>query len=136
MATRPTAYPGRKIVIFASELASAVGRHRYQSKKETFRKVWLRSHQQSFCFAHALQFKNDLRPILTECEELTNHFPSLKDDIDLVDFASVLRKSFVTFHLERSTGKFCPFLKLISLRATKKKKFWPRPKSWKKLQPK
>lgn len=119
MATRPTAYPGRKIVIFASELASAVGRHRYQSKKETFRKVWLRSHQQSFCFAHALQFKNDLRPILTECEELTNHFPSLKDDIDLVDFASVLRKVICDISLRKVYRKILSFLKVNLFKSNK-----------------
>jgi len=119
MATRPATYSSQKIVIFASELASAVGRHRYLSKEETFRKVWLRSHQQSFCFAHALQFKNDLRPMLTECEELTMHFPSLKNEIDLVDFAAVLRKVICDVSFRKVYRQILSFLKVELFQSNK-----------------
>ena len=119
MACRPTAHSSRNIVIFASELASAVGRHIYLSKEETFHKVWLRSHQQSFCFAHALQFKNDLRSILTESDELTTHFPSLKEEIDLVDFAAVLRKVICDISLRKVYRQILSLLKVKLLKSNK-----------------
>ena len=99
-------------MIFASELASAVGRHRYQSQEETFRKVWLRSHQQSFCFAHALQFKDDLRHLLTQSEELKTQFPSLEGaegEVELVDFGAILRKIICDVSLRKVTTKFSHF---------------------------
>lgn len=119
MACRPTAHSSRNIVIFASELASAVGRHRYIKKEETFRKVWLRSHQQSFCFAHALQFKNDLRSILTESEELTTHFSLLKEEIDLVDFATVLRKIICDISLRKIYRQILSHLKVKLFKSNK-----------------
>lgn len=119
MAFRPTTRSSRNIVIFASELAGAAGRHRYLSKQETFRKVWLRTHQQSFCFAHALQFKNDLRSILTECEALTTHFPSLKEDIDLVDFAAVLRKVICDISFQKIYRQILSILKVKLLKSNK-----------------
>lgn len=122
MASRLTTHPSRNIVIFASELASAVGRHRYLSQKETFRKVWLRSHQQSFCFAHALQFKSDLVCILTECEELTIQFPALKQGVDLVDFASVLRKVICDFSLRSLYRQILSFLKVRLFQSSKEER--------------
>ena len=119
MAARPAANSSRKIVIFASELASAVGRHKYQSKQETFRKVWLRSHQQSFCFAHALQFKDDLRSILTESEELTTQFPSLKGEMELVDFGAVLRKIICDISLRKVYRQILSFLKVKFFKGNK-----------------
>lgn len=87
MASRTVVLRGRGIVILASELASAVGRHKYVSKEETFKKVWSRADPESFCFAHASYFKSDIVRILTENDQ----FPLLKDEIDSVDFASAMR---------------------------------------------
>lgn len=119
MATRPAANSSRKIVIFASELASAVGRHRYQSQEETFRKVWLRSHQQSFCFAHALQFKDDLRHLLTQSEELKTQFPSLEEEVELVDFGAVLRKIICDVSLRNAYHQILSFLKVKLFKSSK-----------------
>ncbi|KAJ7382118.1 hypothetical protein OS493_036957 [Desmophyllum pertusum] len=111
----------RKLVIFASELASAVGRHRYQPKEETSQKIWLRSHPQSFCFAYALQFKSDVRSILADHEELTSQFPSLKEeesDID-VDFGAVLRKVICDFSLRKIYDQIVNFLKVKLFKSNK-----------------
>ncbi|KAL9981113.1 hypothetical protein ACROYT_G009776 [Oculina patagonica] len=112
MASGPSEYSRQKLVIFASELASAVGRHRYQSKEETFQRVWLRTHPQSFCFAHALQFKNEIRSMLTKSEELTIQFPSLKEEADIVDFAAVLKKVICDNSLRKVYWRILNFLKV------------------------
>ena len=109
MAGKANDYSRRKIVIFASELASAVGRHRYQPKEETFQRVWLRTHPQSFCFAYALQFKNEVRSMLTECEEL--QFP-LTEESDLVDFATELKKLICDISLRKVYLKMLNLLKV------------------------
>lgn len=117
MASKASDYSRKKIVIFASELASAVGRHRYQSREETFQRVWLRSHPQSFCFAHALQFKNEVRSMLTECEEL--QFPSLIEESDLADFAADLRKVICDTSLRKIYWKTLNFLKVKLFKSSK-----------------
>lgn len=119
MASGPSEYSRRKLVIFASELASAVGRHRYQSREETFQRVWLRSHQHSFCFAYALQFKNEIRSMLTECEEMTIQFPSLKEETDTVDFAAVLRKVICDISLRKVYSRILNFLKVNLFKSNK-----------------
>lgn len=101
----------RKLVIFASELASAIGRHRYQSREETFQRVWLRSHQQSFVFAFALRFQRDVRPILAGSEELLIQFPSLEKEDDIVDFATVVRKVICDMSFRRLYGQILNFLR-------------------------
>ena len=110
MAATANNYSRRKVVIFASELASAVGRHRYQSREETFQRVWLRSNPQSFCFAYALQFKDEVHSMLTECEEL--QFTSLREESDLVDFAAELRKVICDISLRNVYWKTLNFLKV------------------------
>ena len=117
MAGRPSEYSRRKLVIFASEIASAVGRHRYQSREETFQRVWLRTHQQSFCFAYALQFQDEIRSMLTECEDLA--FPSLKEVSDIVDFAGVLRKLICDISLRKAYSRIQNFLKVRLFRSSK-----------------
>ena len=117
MAGTASDYSRRKVVIFASELASAVGRHRYQSRDETFQRVWLRSHPQSFCFAHALQFKDEVHSMLTECEELK--FPSLTEELDLVDFAAELRKVICDISLRKIYWKTLNFLEVKLFRSSK-----------------
>lgn len=110
MAGRANDYSRRKVVIFASELASAVGRHRYRSREETFQRVWLRSHPQSFCFAYALQFKDEVHSMLTECEGL--QFTSLTEEFDHVDFAAELRKVICDISLRKIYWKTLNFLKV------------------------
>jgi len=117
MAGKASDYARRKIVIFASELASAVGRHRYQSREETFQRVWLRSHPQSFCFAYALQFKTEVHSMLTECEEL--QLPSLTEESDLVDFGAELRKIICDISLRKIYWKTLNFLKVKLFRSSK-----------------
>lgn len=119
MASGPSENSRRKLVIFASELASAVGRHRYQSKDETFQRIWLRMHPQSFCFAYALQFKSEVHSILTECAEVTIQFPSLKEETDIVDFAAVLRKVICDISLRKVYSKILNFLKVKLFRSNK-----------------
>ena len=119
MATRSGANSSRKIVIFAREVASAVGRHRYQSRQQTFREVWLRSHQQSFCFAHTLQFKDDICHLLTQTEELKTQFPSLEGEVELVDFGLVLRKIICDVSLRKVYHQILSFLKGKLFKSTK-----------------
>lgn len=119
MASTATESSRRKLVIFASELASAIGRHRYQSREETFQRVWLRSHQQSFLFAYALQFKNEVLPILTACEELMIQFPSLKEEDDIVDFAAILRKVICDMSLRKLYWQILNFLKVKLFKSNK-----------------
>lgn len=116
MAGKANDYSRRKIVIFASELASAVGRHRYQPKEETFQRVWLRAHPQSFCFAYALQFKSEVRSMLTECEEL--QFP-LTEESDLVDFAAELKKVICDISLRKVYWKMLNLLKVKLFKSSK-----------------
>lgn len=119
MAGRPSDFSRRKLVIFASEIASAVGRHRYQSREETFQRVWLRTHQQSFCFAYALQFQDEIRSVLTECEDLGIQFPSLKKESDIVDFAGVLTKLVCDISLRKVYSRILNFLKVRLFRSNR-----------------
>lgn len=116
MAGKANDYSRRKIVIFASELASAVGRHRYQPREETFQRVWLRAHQQSFCFAFALKFKDEVRSMLTECEE--SQF-SLTEESDLVDFAAELKKVICDISLRKVYRKMLNLLKVKLFKSSK-----------------
>lgn len=119
MANATSVCSRRKLVIFASELASAIGRHRYQSREETFQRVWLRSHQQSFVFAFALRFQSDVRPILAVSEELLIQFPSLEKEDDPVDFASAVRKVICDMSFKRLYGQILNFLKAKLLKNEK-----------------
>ena len=109
----------RKIVIFASELASAVGRHRYVSREETFRKVWLRSHQQSFCFAHAMQFKKEVYLIMSENEALKLRFPNLVEEKENTDFVAALKQVICDHQLRHLYRQILSFLKSQVSRSAK-----------------
>lgn len=98
---------GRGIVILASELASAVGRHKFVSKEETFKKVWSRADPQSFCFAHASSFKSEILRILTENDQS----PIRKDEMDSIDFASTMKKVICEPSFRRIYPEILSFLK-------------------------
>ena len=81
MASRP-----KQFVIFASDLASAIGRHKYSPRSETLCKLWRRNHEASFCFVHALVLEKEVsRIILNDPESCRKLSISVEDPLWFVD---------------------------------------------------
>lgn len=75
-----------QFVIFASELASAIGKHKYSPRSETLCKLWRRNHEPSFCFVHAIVLENDVKKIiLNDYESCTKFKISEENQLWFVD---------------------------------------------------
>ena len=73
---------GKRIVIFASELASAIDQHPYQDREETAFKVWKRFDQTSFAFSLSLAFSTEVYEL---CKKYINDKPMrnpLPDEVE------------------------------------------------------
>lgn len=106
-------FPHQQIIIFASELASAIGRHKYASREETMRKVWLRSHKKSFCLAHSLLFKNEVIAIIASSDEAKNlqPLPDLETDGNSEQFVELMKKVILDDALKKVFFKVMSFIK-------------------------
>ena len=101
----------RQIVIFASELASAIGKHRYSPRSETLCKVWRRNHEKSFCFVHCIVLRKEVCTIISDISESSAKLKELTRTEDW--FLEALRKIVLDYSFRSLYEKI---LKLVNMR--------------------
>lgn len=90
----------KQIVVFASELASAIDQHQYKPKEESALCVWKRFDRQSFAFSLALGYMHEVL-VLTKCfvkdVPLRNPLPEeVESDQGKRAFTKVLKEIFTS----------------------------------------
>lgn len=87
-----------KIVIYASELASAIGQHPYKPREETSFGVWKRFDRDSFAFSLSLAYSKEVFELCTKYlggKTSQNGFPDeIESDLGKQQFTSSLKRVF------------------------------------------
>ena len=87
-----TAMDDGGVTIWASELASAIGKHRYKTRDETFSRVWLRSDRKSFCLAYSLMFKEEIITLIGASNESDTLRGLLDKGTEAAQFLELMKK--------------------------------------------